>query len=107
LEGLRPTVSRLAARRLLADLKPLPHALEPAVRDATRGLRPGERGTAGLRLYQVVTGILDLMLVFGLDTRSGAVSGTLADEAARLAGLPGELDQFVLRRDTPLEMPGD
>jgi hypothetical protein len=101
LEGLHPIVSRRAARRLLADLTPLPHVLAAAVPGAATGLRPGGRVPAGLRLYQVVTGILDLMLAFGLVPSSDAVSATLAGEAARLASMPRELDQFVLRRDIP------
>jgi hypothetical protein len=111
LEGLRPTVSRLAARRLLADLQLLPRALAPAVPDSASGLWPGERVPAGLRLYQVVTGILDLMLAFGLNPGSPAASATLAGEATRLASMPGELDQFFLRGDMPPKVqvtdPGD
>jgi hypothetical protein len=104
LEGMRPTVSRLAAHRFLADLAPLPRALAPEVAGAAAGLGKGGRGPAGFRLYQAVTGILDLMLASGLPPGTGAVSRTLAQEAARLARLPAELAQLAVRLDPP---PGD
>jgi hypothetical protein len=99
LEGLRPTVSRLAARRFLASLEPLHRALASAVPGVISGGGPGERATAGLRLYRVVTGILDLMLVLGLHPDQRPDGRTLAQEAARLAGMSRDIDQLILRLD--------
>jgi hypothetical protein len=111
LEESRLTVSPAGARRLLADLEPLHRALASEASDVTSGRRPDERTTAGLRLYQVVIEILDLMLVLGLQQESPAGGGTLADEASRLAGMSGEIRQIVLHRNEPPKMtvtdPGD
>jgi hypothetical protein len=99
LEGLRPTVSWVVARRLLADLEPLCHDLDLAEPDS--GV--DEQGAAEPRLYEVVSGILDRLLVLGLPPELRPDGETFADEAVRLAGRSGELSRFVLRRGGSLK----
>lgn len=101
LEGLQPTVSRLAARRLLPDLEPLRHALASAVPGGTGRRGPGERLPAGLRCYRMVTEILDLMQALGFHPDAHPGGGTLAEEAVRLSGLSLEPDQLLLCVDRP------
>jgi hypothetical protein len=110
LEGLRPAVSRADALRLLADLEPLQHVLASALSGRGSGRGADDWVAAELRLYRVVTGILDLLLV-SEPPELRPDGETFADEAVRLAGMSGELSQFVLRHDTPpagsLTDPGD